>query len=309
MQTQLGIQHELHLQLDNQNKTKQHVSFTTHNTVRLYKDHEEPLMIIYNSGSDGNYLSKKDHVKAGLPILQPSTRNMYGWGDQWRNKPGSTHHPTTVPQTISTGKASRHFPGLPNVIMSVSEISVDGTISVFTKTGITVFKEEDVLITCKGKPILIGVQDGRGQYQIPLMQQWGQWQPRRPSKQTRKALRQASSIFDLPSTKQAIKWMHALCGYLVKSTWLKAIKAGNYVGWLMLMERNIQKYYPKAAETAKGHLNQTRKNVCSTKEKPAPLETCITLRLHGKKVCNVYTKTYKIRKTMFSNQTGQFPTG
>ncbi len=40
------------------NKTKQHVSFATHNTVRLCKDHEEPLMITYNSGSDGNYLSK-----------------------------------------------------------------------------------------------------------------------------------------------------------------------------------------------------------------------------------------------------------
>ncbi len=75
----------------------------------------------------------------------------------------------------------------------------------------------------------------------------------------------------------------------------------------MLMECNVQKYYPKATKTAKGHLNQTRKNVRSTKEKSAPLETCNTLRLHGKNVRNVYTKTYKVRKTMFSNQTGQFP--
>ncbi len=29
----------------------------------------------------------------------------------------------------------------------------------FTKTGVTVYKEEDALITSKGKPILIGVQD------------------------------------------------------------------------------------------------------------------------------------------------------
>ena len=33
----------------------------------------------------------------------------------------------------------------------------DGTISVFKKDGVTVYKEEDVLITCKGEPILIGV--------------------------------------------------------------------------------------------------------------------------------------------------------
>jgi len=33
--------------------------------------------------------------------------------------------------------------------------------------------------------------------------------------------------------------MHAVCGYPVKSTWLKAIKAGNYVGWPMLNECNV----------------------------------------------------------------------
>jgi hypothetical protein len=138
------------------------------------------------------------------------------------------------------------------------------------------------------------------------MQQQEQWQPRRPSKQARKALRQANSIYDLPSTEQAIKWMHAICGYPVKLTWLKAIKASNYVGWPMLTERNVQKYYPEATETAKGHLNQTRKNVRPTKEKPALLETCDTSQLHGKKVRDVYTMTYKVRETMFSNQTGQF---
>jgi hypothetical protein len=30
-------------------------------------------------------------------------------------------------------------------------------------------KEEDVLITCKGEPILIGIRDNQGQYQTPLM--------------------------------------------------------------------------------------------------------------------------------------------
>jgi len=102
--------------------------------------------------------------------------------------------------------------------------------------------------------------------------------------------------------------MHAIVGYPVKSTWLKAIKAGNYVGWPMLNERNVQKYYLETIETAKGHLNQTRKNVRSTKAKTAPLKTCDTSQLHGKKVRDVYTKTYRVRKTMFSDQTGQFLT-
>ena len=79
------------------------------------------------------------------------------------------------------------------------------------------------------------------------------------------------------------------------------------MGWLMLTERNVQKYYPETIETTKGHLNQTRKNVQSTKVEATPLETCNTSHLHGKKVRDVYTQTYMVRETMFSNQTGQFP--
>jgi hypothetical protein len=101
--------------------------------------------------------------------------------------------------------------------------------------------------------------------------------------------------------------MPTVCGYLVKSTWLKAIKAGNYVRWPMLTENNLQKYYPKTPKTAKGHLNQTRKNVGSTKVKATPLETCNTSHFHDKKVHNVYTQTYMVGKTMFSNKQASSP--
>ena len=64
-------------------------------------------------------------------------------------------------------------------------------------------------------------------------------------------------MYDLPSTEESMKRMHATCGYPVKSTWLKAIKAGNYTGWPIINERTVAKYYPETKETPKGHLNQT----------------------------------------------------
>ncbi len=191
--------------------------------------------------------------------------------------------------------------------MSVGKTANYGTISIFTKDGVTVHKETDVLITCKGEPILIGVRDERGRYRIPLIQRQGQWQPWQPSKQARKCLRQANSVYDLPSMEQAIKWMHAVCGYPVKLTWIKAIKAGNYIGWPILTERNINKYYPETSEMPKGHMNQMRKNVCSTEAKQTPLEICDTLQLHSKKVRDICKTMYDVRKTMFLDQTGQFP--
>ena len=105
---------------------------------------------------------------------------------------------------------------------------------------------------CKGKPILMGVCNNHERYSIPLIQRQGQWQPRKPSKKAIHALQQANSVYNLPSIKQAIKWMHAVCEYPVKSTWLRAIKARNYMGWLILTEQNVSKYYPKTNKTLKG---------------------------------------------------------
>ena len=63
-------------------------------------------------------------------------------------------------------------------------------------------------------------------------------------------------------------------------------------------------------------MTQTRKNVRSTKARPTtweqpkqyPLEEPNTSQLTGKKVHGVFTRVYDIRETVFSDQTGWFPT-
>ena len=142
-----------------------------------------------------------------------------------------------------------------------------------------VYKEADVLITCKGKPILIGKRDERGRYRTPLMQTQGQWQPRKPSKKFKKFLQEANSVYDFPTTEEAFKWMHAVCGYPVKSTWIKEIKAVNFTGWQMLNKRNVAKYYPGTTKAPKGDFNKTRKNLRSTKPNKKNLEKTDTATL------------------------------
>jgi hypothetical protein len=41
------------------NKNK-HVSFATHNKVHQYTNNEQPIMVMYDSGAQGHYISKKD---------------------------------------------------------------------------------------------------------------------------------------------------------------------------------------------------------------------------------------------------------
>jgi hypothetical protein len=274
-----------------------HVRFAKNNKVHLFDKAETPIMITYDSGAEGHYISEKDRHKVGLPIIRKSNR----WVGVANGGVSQAKFVTQLPFKSLSAQAAQAdtFQDFPSSLMSMGKTANDGTISIFTEDGVTVHKETDVLIACKGEPILIGVRNEQGRYQIPLIQRQGQWQPWRPLKQAQKCLRQANSIYDLPSTEQTIKWLHAVCGYPVKLTWLKAIKAGNYNVWPMLTECNVNKYYPETSETPKGHMNQMRKNVRSTKAKRTPLETCDTSQLHGRKVRDIYTTMYDIHKTMF----------
>ena len=40
-----------------------------------------------------------------------------------------------------------------------------------------------------------------------------------------------SHIFELSSTENAIKYMHAAAGFPVKETWIRGVRVGNYITW------------------------------------------------------------------------------
>jgi hypothetical protein len=102
--------------------------------------------------------------------------------------------------------------------------------------------------------------------------------------------------------------MHGVCVYPVKLTWLKVVRASNFVGWPLLTEKNIARYYPDTVEMQKGHMNLARKNVRSTKCQRQPFEVASVASLQGKKERDIFTSVYNVREAIFSDQTGQFPT-
>ena len=115
------------------------------------------------------------------------------------------------------------------------------------------------------------------------MQTRGHWQPHTPANKSKKFLQEANSVYALPTTEEEIRWMHAVCVYPVKSTWIKAIKEGNFTGWPILNKRNVSKHYPETTNTPKGHLNQTRK-MCG---RPSLRQHPLKKQTH---------KNYKVRK-------------
>ena len=59
----------------------------------------------------------------------------------------------------------------------------------------------------------------------------------------------ANNFYKLPSISQGTKCMHTVCGYPVKSTWMEAIRAGNYVGWTLLTIGHVHNHYLETTET------------------------------------------------------------
>ena len=64
--------------------------------------------------------------------------------------------------------------------------------------------------------------------------------------------------------------MHAASGFLVKSTFFRAIKRGNFETWSGLTYSNASKYWPREVENMKGHMVQSSQGVRSTKNKTPP---------------------------------------
>ena len=82
----------------------------------------------------------------------------------------------------------------------------------------------------------------------------------------------AGSVYELPSTKAVIRYLHSSLGFPTKSTLLNAIKHGNLTSFPRLTTSAVAKYFPESDETQKGHMRQTRQGVRSMKEKPKQLQ-------------------------------------
>jgi hypothetical protein len=117
---------------------------------------------------------------------------------------------------------------------------------------------------------------------------------------------QCNHAHDNNNQKDLINYLHAACFSPVKSTWVTAIKNGNFSSWPGLIEHAVEKHLSKTAATTKGHLNQQRQNARTTKintTKAINQETDID---HGIKTQFVYAATIDAGQ-IYTDQTGICP--
>ena len=119
----------------------------------------------------------------------------------------------------------------------------------------------------------------------------------------------SNNAYNLPSTKQSIRYLHAAAGFPVESEWIKAIKAGNYVTWPELTAEAVHKHFTESDETQKSHMKQQRQNVRSTKVKQNATDNQDKEDQNKPqaKLKDVYIKIYFANDTVHFDQTGRFP--
>jgi hypothetical protein len=122
---------------------------------------------------------------------------------------------------------------------------------------------------------------------------------------------QCANVLQLQTgIRQMVTYLHAAAFSPVKSTWIAAIVKGYYTSWPGLTPSAVQKYYPQTIATAKGHLDQTRQNIRSTKNKTVEAPTTIEMipqQEPNNKITNQAFATVKETGKVYTDQTGQFP--
>ena len=140
--------------------------------------------------------------------------------------------------------------------MSVNKLSEEGYTTIFhpENEGVTVHERGTLTITTSNPLVLQGCKEkGDNLWTVSANEEEDE--------------EEANNVYNLPSTKQSIRYLHAAAGFPVESEWIKAIKAGNYVTWPELTAEAVHKHFPESDETQKGHMKQQRQNVRSTKVK------------------------------------------
>ena len=213
---------------------------------------------------------------------------------------------TGLLSTRALSKGAREaivVPGMSQpALMSVSTLANNGYTTVFLpgNDGVDIYGANDVVISSTAPPALQGWRDGRGMWMVPVVND-NQISPGLDVAET------AMGVYELPSTKEVVRFLHAALGNPTQATLLTAAQHGNLVTFPGMTPQNILRHFPESDETQKGHMKQTKQGVRSTKivDEDAMLGV---KHQPGVKHKDVYLIVFDAtKKSMFSDQTGKFP--
>ncbi len=126
-------------------------------------------------------------------------------------------------------------------LMSVRQLADQGYTTVFHPylQGATVHDNASFKLVTNKPPLLQGWRDNGGLWTALLAEE------------------KALNVYELPSTKEVIRFEHAALGFPSKSTLLEAIRNKNLVTFPGMSADNVNNFFPESNQTQKGHMRQS----------------------------------------------------
>jgi hypothetical protein len=277
---------------------------------------------VCDTGATSSVGTTHDHF---LPTISPSTKTlMLPTGGT-----ATAMHTTKLALRVRAPANSIDIvPDLRQTLISGSKFADAGYTAVYDRDSVNFYDEDTIRIDAPA--VLRGYRCPRtGLWRIPLQQfvindntdtlvldapcgtQPTNTRYKVPTTEAIKHLLQSSNtresdtlynVYELPTIGQSIRYLHAAAGFPTKSTWLKAIRHGNYSTWPLISVKNVNKYFPESEETQQGHMKNQRQGVRSTKQPPQAITQCPTPTDQ-----TIFLKTYDTQNTIYTDQTGKFP--
>ena len=209
------------------------------------------------------------------------------------------HHNVREPaRSVDMVPALKH-----NSLLSGPKFADANYITVLTPEEVLIFDGEDLKLSASKEAVLRGWRDiPSGLWRVPLETTCA------PRKSEYILLPRSSedainNVYELPSTKQIVRYLHGCAGFPAKTTWIKAIRAGNYATWPHLTLQGVQKHFPESDETQQGHMRSIKQGIRSTKIKKEPTKIAINddewITIPLKKHHDVYVSIDEAKETIY----------
>ena len=211
---------------------------------------------IADSGTTGHFLqmestcSNRKRNRDGVRVQLPDGSTIQ-----------STHTALiNFPQLPMEARRAHLFPNIKHALLSISMLCDQGYTAIFDQERVYIVKEGEVIIHGFRHPVtklyIVNMKEDKNPPELNIR-----------TMTDLKAINEfGNNAYEIDSKKQLVIYYHKCCFSPVISTWVKAIKNGNFSSWPGLTARLVTKYLGKSLATQKGHLHQQHKNVWSTKQ-------------------------------------------
>jgi hypothetical protein len=274
--------------------TDNHFNFNSENSQSYSTQPSPNQLATADTGCTGHFL----HINNPSSNQVPTNHGIYVQLPN-KKKIQATHTcQLNIPGLPATATQAHIFPQLAHALLSIGLLCDHGCTAIFDQQTVKIHHADQIITT--------GYRDTRTNlWVIPMSNQTLTNQLRPTNNEHR-----ANSAYHISTLPELVQFLHAACGSPVPSTWIRAIEQGHFATWPGLTANLVRKHLPKSIATVKGHLNQQRQNIRSTKTSHAKPSSIINLKppsdSPNERSHHVYAATSKIPGQISTDLTGRF---